>query len=234
MNLRNRNKEITPELLDQAENRMWELVQREYYTKEIAPLKKGDSVKSNSKLESLNPFLSENLLRAKGRHANLSFGEKHHVILPHSHPAVQLYLEFQHKHNHHQGVEHIRAEIQRKFWVTGLRNALRSVKHQCLHCKLKRSKKSMPMMSDLSVVRIEDDVTPFTNIGVDYFGPFSIKLFRRTVKRWICLFTCLNVRAVHMEIVHSLDSQSCLNSNHRFIARRGKPKTVISDNGTNL
>ena len=106
-------------------------------------MKKGDSVKSNSKIESLNPFPSENLIRAKGRlrHVNLSFEEKHPVILPYSHPAVQLYFEFQHKHNHHQSGEHIRAEIQRKLWVTGLRNALRSVKHQCLHCKLKREAK---------------------------------------------------------------------------------------------
>ena len=105
-------------MLDRAENRMWELVQRDSYTNEIASLKRGDSVKSNSKIESLNPFLSKNLIRAKGRlrHANLSFEEKHPVILPHSHPAVKLYLEFQHKHNHHQGVEHIRAEIKRKLW----------------------------------------------------------------------------------------------------------------------
>ena len=156
--------------------------------------------------------------------------KKHPVILPHSHPAVKLYLEFQLKHNHHQGVEHIRAEIQRKLWVTGLRNALRSVGHQCLHCKLKRNKTSMPMMSDLPIVRIEDNVTPFTNTGVDYFGPFSIKLFRRTVKNWICLFKCLSVRAVPMEIVQSLDTQSCIDAVHRFIARRGEPKTVISDN----
>ena len=234
LNLRNRNKEITPELLDQAENRIWELVQRESYTKEIASLKKGDSVKSNSKIESLNPFLSENLIRAKDRlrHANLSFGENHPVILPHSHSAVKLYLEFQHKHNHHQGVEHIRAEIQRKLWVTDLRKAMRTVKHQSLHCKLKRNKLSMPMMSYLPVARIQDNVTPFTNTAVDYFGPFSIKLFRRTVKRWICLFTCLSVRAVHLEIVQSLDKQSCLDAVHWFISRRGKPKTVISDNGT--
>ena len=88
------------------------------------------------------------------------------------------------------------------------------------------------MMSDLPEVSIEDNVTPFTSTGADYFGPFSIKLFRRTVRRWTCLFTCLSVRAVHMEIVQSLDTQSCLDAVHRFIARRGKPKTVNSDNGT--
>ena len=116
----------------------------------------------------MNPFLSENLIRAKGRlrHANLSFGGKHPVILPHSHPAVKLYLELQHKHNHHQGVEQITVEIQRKLWATGPRNALRSFKHHCLHCTLKRSKKSMLLMSDLSVVRIEDNVTPYTNTRV--------------------------------------------------------------------
>ena len=224
LNLKNANKEITPDLHDRAENRMWELVQRDSYTNEIASLKRGDPVKSNSKIESLNPFLSKNLIRAKGRlrHANLSFEEKHPVILTHSHPAVKLYLEFQRKHNHQQGVKHIRAEIQRKLWLTGLRNALRSVKHQCLHCKLKRSKTLMPMMSDLPIVRKEDNVTPFTNTGVDNFGPISIKLFRRTVKRWICLFTSLSVRAVHMKIVQSLDTQSCLDAVHRFIARRGE------------
>ena len=92
----------------------------------------------------------------------------------------------------------------------------------------------MPMISDLLLVRIEDNVTPFTNTGVDYFGPFSIKLFRRTVKRWICLFTCFSVRAMHMEIVQSLDTQSCLEAVYRIITSRGKPKTVISDNGTNF
>ena len=90
------------------------------------------------------------------------------------------------------------------------------------------------MMSDLPVVRKEDIVTPFTTTGVDYFGPFSIKLFRRTVKRWYCLFACLSVRIVHMEMVQSLETRSCLDAVHRFIARRGKPKTIISDNGTNF
>ena len=89
----------------------------------------------HKKNESLNPFLNQNLIRpiVRLRHANLSFGENHPIILPHSHPAVDLYIQFQLKHNHHQGVEHIRAEFQTKLWVTGLRNALSLVKHQCLH-----------------------------------------------------------------------------------------------------
>ena len=35
-----------------------------------------------------------------------------------------------------------------------------------------------------------------------------------------------------MEIVQSLDTHICLDAIHRFIARREKPKRVVSDNGT--
>ena len=51
---------------------------------------------------------------------------------------------------------------------------------------------------------------------------------------WVCLFTCFSTRAVHLEIVLSLDSQICLDAIQRFAARRGCPKIVPSDNGTNF
>ena len=53
------------------------------------------------------------------------------------------------------------------------------------------------------------------------------------VKRYGCLFTCLTIRAVHIEIAHSLDTHSFINALQRFISRRGKPEIIRSDNGTN-
>ena len=88
-------------------------------------------------------------------------------------------------------------------------------------------------MADLPDERLEAS-TAFTNVGVDYFGPFIVKIGRRNEKRWCCLFTCLNMRAVHIDVVPKLDIDSCLNAIMRFIARRGKPGTIISDNGTNF
>ena len=75
---------------------------------------------------------------------------------------------------------------------------------------------------------------PFTNVGVDYCGPFKVKIGRRHEKGWCCLFTCLIIRAVHIEIVPKLDSDSCLYAITRYIARPGKPRTIISDNGINF
>ena len=70
-------------------------------------------------------------------------------------------------------------------------------------------------------------------MGVDYFGPFTVKIGRRIENRWCYLFTCLTVREVHIEIVSKLDTDSCLSAIVRFIARRGKPIKIISDSGTN-
>ena len=89
-------------------------------------------------------------------------------------------------------------------------------------------------MADLTQERLDEHVFISTHTGVDSFGPFDVKFLRRTMKRWCCLFTCLTTRAVHIEVAHSLDNESCLAAVTRFTARRGYPKTIISDNGTNL
>ena len=47
---------------------------------------------------------------------------------------------------------------------------------------------------------------------------------------WICLFTCQAVQAVHLELVKGLSAPLFLECLKRFIARRGKPKLIISDN----
>lgn len=69
---------------------------------------------------------------------------------------------------------------------------------------------------------------------MDYFGPIEVKRGRSIVKRYSVLFTCMTTRAVHLEVSHTLDTESCLNAIRRFICRRGQVSIVRSDNGTNL
>ena len=92
----------------------------------------------------------------------------------------------------------------------------------------------MQQMAPLEEERLTPDKPPFSFFGVDYFGPFLVKVDRATHKRYGCIFTCLAVRAIHIEIAHSLDTSSFIAAIRRFVSRRGSPEKMFSNNGTNL
>ena len=163
----------------------------------------------------------------------MDFNAKLPVLLHWKHHAVELFLRYEHKDNQREGTEHVRNIVQQKMWIIGIRNALGSIENKCVTCRKGRAQTISPVMADLLEERLEAS-TAFTNVGVDYFGPFIVKIGRRSEKRWCCLFTCLTMRAVHIEVVPKLDTDSCLNTIMIFIARRGKPNTIISDIGTNF
>ena len=56
-------------------------------------------------------------------------------------------------------------------------------------------------MADLPSARLQIDQPPFSHVGVDYFGPFHVKQGRALVKRYGCVFTCMTVRAIHIEVL---------------------------------
>ena len=47
-------------------------------------------------------------------------------------------------------------------------------------------------------------------------------------------FVCLAVEAIHLELVKSLSTEAFITTLKRFIARRGRPKAIYSENGTNF
>uniref|UniRef100_A0A1I7XI20 DUF5641 domain-containing protein n=1 Tax=Heterorhabditis bacteriophora TaxID=37862 RepID=A0A1I7XI20_HETBA len=92
----------------------------------------------------------------------------------------------------------------------------------------------LPPIPSLPPARLQTD-TPFTNVGIDYAGPFHVwTITSSATKVWIVLFTCLTIRAVHLEIATNLSSEEFLRAFRRFVARRGRPSLIISDNGTNF
>ncbi|XP_062713467.1 uncharacterized protein LOC134290362 [Aedes albopictus] len=89
-------------------------------------------------------------------------------------------------------------------------------------------------MADLPPARLAAFTRPFTHAGIDYFGPIEVTVGRRVEKRWGMIVTCLTVRAIHLEVVHSLSTSSCIMALRNFMARRGTPQKVYSDRGTNF
>ena len=119
------------------------------------------------------------------------------------------------------------------FWVVRCNTIVRSLIGKCVKCRLLRGKLGEQKMTNLPTNKTTDE-PPFTNCGVDMFGPFLIKEGRKDLKRYGALFTCLSSRAVHIECTCSLETDSFIQALCRFVARRGNIRVLRSDNGSNF
>ena len=78
---------------------------------------------------------------------------------------------------------------------------------------------------------------PFSFVGLDIFGPWLVSARRKrggmtNNKRWAVLFTCLTTRAIHIEVIESMDASCFINALRRFLALRGPAVQFRSDCGT--
>ena len=88
-------------------------------------------------------------------------------------------------------------------------------------------------MADLPKSRVEP-APPFTYCRVDVFGPWHVQRERSVAKRYGALFTCFASRAVHIEVAHSLETDSFIQALRRFICRRGPFREIRCDRGKNF
>ena len=236
---RNLDGSITdPTELDKAERHLQYLVQGESFETKRKYLLDNKFVKWSSRIAPHSPFISPNgLIRSSGRIKRLievGFNVKNPIILDARNPFVKLFLDHMNVKHYHQGVEYLRSILQEHYKILKLRSSLRSIKAHCLRCREFRAVTMQPIMSDLPKERLAYQSPPITNTGVDYFGPFYVTVRRTTEKMWGFLFTCITTCAVHVEIVTSMDTSSCVMGVERFVSRRGAPAMIWSDNGTNF
>ncbi|XP_068704618.1 uncharacterized protein [Montipora foliosa] len=210
---------ITLEEIQRAEGEILKHVQRQSFPEETANPKK--QIKKSSRLYKLDPIFVNGLLRVGGRLRNstLSSESKNQIILPKDDRVSRSIVDHYHKARGHSGRKHVLSLISERFWITRGSSAVKSVlAKKWLTCQ-----------------KIAFDLTdPFTSVGLDFFGPFQVRRGRSLVKRYGVNFTCLAIRAVHIEVAFSLDTDSFLLALRRFIARRGQVKEIYSDNGTNF
>ncbi len=233
---RNMDETLSLEEINVSEDLVYRDIQNSAFQEEIRKLKDGKTLNSNP-LSRLSPFLDANeLLRVGGRLRNLPLPleSKHPLILPRHHRATKVLLEWVHRRSGHVGPDHTLAISREKYWILSGRVLANQVVVQCFFCRVRRAKQQFPYMADLPVCRAAVDQPPFHSCGVDLFGPISIKQFRRNLKRWVVLFTCLTIRCVHLEIVEACDTSAFINSVRRFVNRRGSPSYMFSDNGSNF
>ncbi|XP_055527903.1 uncharacterized protein LOC129720443 [Wyeomyia smithii] len=241
-----RHGHLTQPELEAAEIEILRQVQMESYPDEVATLRKNqklpkdkqEPIEKSNLIYQLRPMLDEQgILRQNSRIAtakHINYNVRCPIILPRKHYCTGLLVEKYHRTYHHANAKTVVNEVRQLFVIPKLRTLVREVGRNCQWCKVRRAQPAVPPMAPLPFARLTVYDRPFSYVGLDYFGPLLIKQNRSTVKRWVALFTCLTVRAVHLEVAHSLTTASCISCIRRFVNRRGSPVEIFSDNATNF
>ena len=226
------------QLLQETSESIIKLVQAKHFKDELGKLKQKErSLSKASTLCSLDPFIDgKGIIRVGGRIRRSALNEEymHPIILPKKSKVTELIVKWCHLKAAHCGRGITLNEIRdRGFWIINASSITKSVVFNCITCRKLRGKMGVQIMADLPKDRFQE-AAPFTYCAVDMFGPFKIKVKQSKVKRYGAMFTCLASRAIHVEVSHSMTTDSFIQALRRLIARRGNVRQIRSDNGPNL
>nr|XP_042909547.1 uncharacterized protein LOC122271644 [Parasteatoda tepidariorum] len=191
-------------------------------------------------ISSLNPFVDgDGLIRVGGRldNASVPFDQKHQIILPKKSKLSKIYFDSLHRKLLHIGPQGLLSAVRLKFWPLGGRNLARQTVHQCVTCFKSKPFLSTQIMGNLPSERVNMS-PPFSVTGVDLCGPFAVKYKHQRKgtlnKVYICIFICFSTKAIHLEQLTDLTSDSMIATLKRFTSRRGKCSKIYTDNATNF
>lgn len=230
---------VTADDLQFVENKLLRALQTKYFANDF------DNIRNNRltslALRKLSPFIDNyGLIRLGGRLSNsgLNYAQMHPVVLPRSDHVVDLLIDYYHVKNLHAGPELLMSLLRQKYWIISARRVVRHRVHLCTPCFRLKPRPTYPLMADLPESRTRQVIKSFTEVGCDYSGPIAYVPVRRrgirSEKAYICLFTCLTTRAVHIEVATDLSTPNFIAALKRFLARRGPVHVMHSDNGTNF
>ena len=131
------------------------------------------------------------------------------------------------------GVKETLTQLRSKYWIIKGRSLVKCFIRQCVLCRrLEGLPYVAPPPPPLPPYRVKE-APPFSSTGVDFAGPIFVRMEKSstcTSKTWICLYTCCITRAVHLDLVLDMTTQSFIRCFKRFVARRGLPHRMVSDN----
>ncbi|EGT53729.1 hypothetical protein CAEBREN_31877 [Caenorhabditis brenneri] len=179
---------------------------------------------------------AKGLLVCKGRleNSDLEDSAKNPIlIMPNTRISKQI-IDDCHK-PFHSSVDQTIDTVRRKFWIPRLRRATQRYVKTCVQCqKFSKQPVKYPNMGPLPEHRVKRS-RPFANTGLDNFGPIPyVKEDGTEGTAMGTIFTCSCTRLLHIELAKDASALEFLNALRRFVAIRGLPELIVSDNGTNF
>ena len=199
----------------------------------LHPLGRGEDDRCPpTRVTQMNLFVDEvGRIRARSRlqNSSLSYDASNPILLPNNHLFTRLLVKDTHERHMHMGTEQILANMRETYWIPTGRKLVRGIVRSCHACKRQKAVcYPIPPPPPLPEIRLWER-PPFTITGIDYAGPFHTN--NKKKQSFVLLLTCAVTRAVHLELTESQNITDTVLAFRRFVARRGRPHWIISDNG---
>ena len=237
---------ISPRDMDQARRFLLKQAQLEFYPTEIAlmarkyePLSKV-CVGHKSAILQFDPFLDEyGVIRSNSRlsHIGQSFESSYPVVLHRRSDFARLVAEKAHfELEHPVSFSAMKAAIRHEYAIIGLGTLCTQIRSHCSECRKTKAQVVFQKMAPLPDRRVGYKLKAFENVGLDFAGPFELKMGRGRARKkiWVLVLTCMVVLAVHFEATGGMDTTCVINALSRFCDQRGVPDTITSDNQTSF
>ena len=197
--------------------------QEMYHPSELTDVRSGKSVSRSSPLVPLKPSWDDTrgLLVTSPRTM-----EEPKIFLPRESRLTLLVIKQIHEQLAHAGPDRTLAKFQSLYWTPRARTLIKRVLKDCTVCKRFSPPRYAQNEGNLPDFRVNFS-HPFQTTGVDHAGPLYLQSGEKV---YVLLFTCACTRALHLELVSSLNTEETALAFRRFQARRGCPSQVFSDN----
>ena len=177
---------------------------------------------------------SDGIVRVGGRvdKALVSYETRHLALLPREHWISLLITRQVHQYGH-TAVAATVSKTRRRFWILKAHDIAKSVKFRYVFCREMQAMAESQVMAELPECGLAPFTPPFYYTSCDYIGPYHVKVSRnKATKYYGVTFTCLNTRAVHLELAVDSSTVEFIQVLRRFVSVRGQPSLMISDNGS--
>ena len=170
---------------------------------------------------------NEGILECRGR-----IQGQYPIYLPDSHPFTVKIVTEAHQRTLHGGMGATMTCVRESYWVPRLRRLTKKIIKGCKGCYRFQAKAyATPPPGKLPTDRTEGSEA-FEVVGLDFAGPIKYKKSKKQEgKAYVVVYACSLTRALYLEVLTSMETTEFLQSLKRFIARRGRPRKIYSDNG---
>ncbi|KAG1677791.1 MMS19 nucleotide excision repair [Nymphon striatum] len=227
---------------NEAKKYLIKLIQCESFSEELNYLHsisnhvKKNAVKKPVLVDRLNLFVDKDgLLRSSGRIDKslvFTYELRNPILLPAKGTLTELIVWDSHYSCKHLGVSSTLMHLRNSgWWLPKGRQIIKTIIKGCATCiKFNSLPFRNPPTTSLPSNRV-NFLYPFQHTGIDFTGHIWIKDDAGNLeKMYLLIYTCLNVRAVYIDLIPKMDTRQFLLSFMRFVNLYGTPTHLYSDN----